>query len=91
MKNTLVAIFVLAVLAVSACTPSPQAPATGDIPALIRALEDEDPDVRSAAVVALGEIGPGAADAVPALLLALEDEDPGVRSAAANALEQIGQ
>jgi HEAT repeat protein len=86
MKNTIVAIFVLAVLAVSACTlpsqapatghtPTPQTPATGDIPALIRAL---------------GEIGPEAMEAVPALVwAALEDEDRDVRSVAVWALGGI--
>jgi HEAT repeat protein len=101
MKNTIVAIFVLAVLAVSACTlpsqapatghtPTPQTPATGDIPALIRALEDEDPDMRVAAANALGEIGPEAMEAVPALVwAALEDEDRDVRSVAVWALGGI--
>lgn len=58
------------------------------IPALIRALEDEDSDfVRSVAVKALGNIGP---DAIPALTKALEDEDSGVRWGAAEALGKMG-
>jgi HEAT repeat protein len=49
---------------------------------------DESAGVRSAAAVALGDLG--AADALPALLLAIEDDDVHVRQMALNALGEIG-
>jgi HEAT repeat protein len=49
---------------------------------------DESPAVRSAAAVALGDLG--AASALPALLLAIEDENVHVRQMAMNALGEIG-
>lgn len=49
---------------------------------------DESAGVRSAAAVALGDLG--AASALPALLLAIEDENVHVRQMAMNALGEIG-
>jgi HEAT repeat protein len=59
------------------------------VPCLIQLLQDQDPEVRGHAVVALNWIGPGARDAVPALVRALQDEDPEVRRAAALALQRV--
>jgi HEAT repeat protein len=55
------------------------------------AVKDDDDGVRRGAIVALGQIGPGAKDAVPALILALDDDNASVRSATAEALGKIGQ
>lgn len=52
------------------------------VPALIGALEDEDPWVRKWACVALGNIGARAAAALQALSKAEEDSDERVRKAA---------
>src|SRR5262245_11249736 len=57
------------------------------VPALIKALTDEDAQVRSQAAAALGEIGKEARPAVPALLKALND--PAVRARAVSALGSI--
>lgn len=57
------------------------------IPALIRTLEDETPDVRWRTVRALGDIGP---EAVPALALALGDKDLRIRRYAIWELGKIG-
>jgi HEAT repeat protein len=66
------------------------APATREaIPALIRALGDEDEGLRRRAVVALGQFGPVAREAIPALRIALADTDEGVRSFARTALALI--
>lgn len=51
-------------------------------------LGDEDPRVRAAAAVALGDLG--AAEQLPALLVAVEDDAPHVRQMAINALGEIG-
>ena len=61
-----------------------------DVPVLIEKLQDEDPQVRGEAAVALGWIGPTAKEAVPALVKALQDENPQVRKDAAVALGWIG-
>ena len=55
---------------------------------LLSALENENKDVRSSAVRALGQIGD--ARAFQPLIKTLEDEDKDVRSSAAVALGQIG-
>jgi HEAT repeat protein len=60
------------------------------VPALRRALKDEDVSVRREAALSLVSIGPQAARAARALTEALEDDDPEVRQQAASALGQIG-
>jgi len=60
------------------------------IPALIQALQDRDPEVRSNAAYTLGGKGEGAVDAVPALIQLLKDQNGDVRSNSAGALGQIG-
>ena len=53
---------------------------------LIRALRDEDEEVRAEAAEQLGDLGPAAGRAIPALFNALSDEDPHVCWKAAQAL-----
>ncbi|MBS0208985.1 MAG: HEAT repeat domain-containing protein [Planctomycetes bacterium] len=60
------------------------------VPALIAALEDKDPEVRSFACRSLSVMGDRAAPAVGALTARLSDPDENVRRAAARALGQIG-
>jgi len=56
--------------------------------ALERALGDDAPRVRSAAALALADVG--AHEALPALLVAIEDDDAHVRQMAITALGEIG-
>jgi HEAT repeat protein len=56
-------------------------------PEIIRAMGDENNDVRTSARWALGQIGP---KAIPALKEALKDSNPRIRSGAAFALGSIG-
>jgi HEAT repeat protein len=66
--------------------------AVGAIPALGRAAEDDNADVRRKACYALGSLGPRAEGAMNALLERLIlDEDAAVKDAAANALAQVGE
>jgi len=58
------------------------------VKSLIRALQDGDPDFRSAAAEALGMIAD--AEAVLPLIDALKDDDMSVRKHAAGALAMIG-
>jgi HEAT repeat protein len=60
------------------------------VPALARALTDDDDQVRVNAALALFKIGPDAGEAVPALIGALRDKDNRVRMDAAMALFKIG-
>jgi HEAT repeat protein len=60
------------------------------VPALVEALHNEDPLVRTAAVEALGHLGAPAEPAVPALVRMLHDENAGVRGAAAYVLGLVG-
>lgn len=55
--------------------------------ALVAALEDDDDELRRAAIDALGQIGEGA---VPALIEALRHSNANVRRGAAQSLESIG-
>ena len=60
------------------------------VPALIRVLNDESPDVRQAAALTLGLIGQSASPAVPYLIPMLNDESDSVRATVASALGNIG-
>lgn len=59
------------------------------VPVLVKGLEDKVVDVRVAAVLALGKLGPGAAAAVPALTNLQRDARPAVRDAVVEALKKI--
>ena len=60
------------------------------VPPLLHALKDEYEEVRRSALIALGNLGPDAADAIPALvpLLAVSDEE--TKKLAGAALTRIG-
>src|SRR5262249_40811646 len=60
------------------------------VPALIKALEDQDKVVRRTAAQALGVIGAKDADAVSGLIKAIGDDDGFVRRSAAEALGKVG-
>jgi hypothetical protein len=64
-------------------------PFAESVPALVRALNDPEANVRTSAADALERIGPSAAEAVPALIAALNDDDARVRRSAAGALAKI--
>jgi len=59
------------------------------VPTLIKALGDNESEVRMNAAEALGRIGPEAKEAVPALIRALDDSDEEVRIAAAHAIAKV--
>jgi HEAT repeat protein len=59
------------------------------VPALARALADEDAFVRRDAAAALGGFGPAARPALPALSALVRDRKPAVRRAALAALKKI--
>jgi hypothetical protein len=61
------------------------------IQALVRALQDNSPLVRSAAATPLGLLGPGDETVYSALKAALRDKDNSVQFHAAYALAQLGQ
>ena len=62
------------------------------VPALIRALHDEDPHLRTAAAEALGAVGPDAEAAVPELVAAAtQDENKALRLQATCALGAIAR
>ncbi|MBY0233215.1 MAG: HEAT repeat domain-containing protein [Gemmataceae bacterium] len=93
------------VLALAGCGRSP-APDLGDLekgspyrssridlpplPDLVKALSDDDPEIRLAATISLSQLGKEAAEAVPQLTLRLKDGSANVRLAAADALGRIG-
>lgn len=60
---------------------------TSAVPALLRALRDEDPRLRQRAALALSHVG---RPAVPDLIRALDDGTPSVRAGAAKALGWMG-
>jgi HEAT repeat protein len=63
----------------------------GVVSALSERLADESASVRSAAVGALGALGPKAGDAVePLVALLRSEDDAGVRARVADALTEIG-
>lgn len=59
------------------------------IPALIKALNDSDDEVRVWSMAALRSLGPAAKAAIPALRQAAKDKDQGIRTNARAALVQI--
>ncbi|PLZ98996.1 hypothetical protein CEN45_17095 [Fischerella thermalis CCMEE 5198] len=61
------------------------------VPALIAALQDSDPQVRTSALVIIAKIGPNAAQAIPALMRAIDDKDATVRSHAVQAIAKMGR
>jgi CubicO group peptidase (beta-lactamase class C family) len=63
---------------------------TSDVQGLIKALGNPQAGVREDAALALGKIGPAAADAIPALVHMLADNDPYVAGRASTALGKIG-
>ncbi len=60
------------------------------VPAHVKRLQDEDPNLRVPAASALGRIDPASKDAVPALITALQDQDQNVRLLAGLALGTMG-
>jgi HEAT repeats len=64
--------------------------AKGAAPALICALDGEDPEARLLAIVALARIRPEPSAAAPALIKALGDKNARVRHAAALCLGELG-
>jgi HEAT repeat protein len=60
------------------------------VPTLVRALADQDEDVRKAVAGALGSVGPKGRVAVPALIERLKDRSHDVRTCAVEALGSIG-
>jgi len=65
------------------------ADAAAAIPALIKALDDENPEIRHNAVWALGQIGPPAKSAIPALEKCLDDKM--LRNEATRSIRQISE
>ncbi len=63
----------------------------GAVPTLIKALSDEDGQVRAKATFLLGKMSPLSTAAMPALIEALADEQPFVRETAASLLGQMGK
>ena len=59
------------------------------VPQLIELLKDQNPEIRWVAVVALGKIGRGSADAAAALRGSLQDSDAEVREAAIWSLSRV--
>lgn len=60
------------------------------VPALLKALKDQDAAVRGAGIDALSQMGSAAHVAIPDLIKALDDSDPDVPWRAANALGTMG-
>jgi len=81
---------VLNVLARGSFDPGSKVNIRSCLPALMKALGDNDADVRAWSAQAIGEIGPVAAEAVPALIALLRNPDVGSRNSAAIALRKIG-
>jgi HEAT repeat protein len=61
------------------------------VPGLIKALDDDRPEVRLQAAIALGEIGPDAKPAASSITKLMNDAFPSVRAAAIFALGRIGE
>ncbi|MDM9384507.1 HEAT repeat domain-containing protein [Chlorogloeopsis sp. ULAP01] len=61
------------------------------VPALIKALQDTNPQMRAGAAMTLGKIGPAASEAAIVLMRTIGDKDPTVRSYVVQAIEKIGR
>ncbi|MCX7592311.1 MAG: HEAT repeat domain-containing protein [Fischerella sp.] len=61
------------------------------VPALIKALQDSDAQVRASAAIIIGKIGPAAAQSAPVLLRTIGDKDATVRAYAVEAIKKIGR
>ncbi|MGH8657387.1 MAG: HEAT repeat domain-containing protein, partial [Gammaproteobacteria bacterium] len=61
------------------------------VPALLKALNDQDAAVRGAGIDALSQMGAAAHVAIPELIKALDDPDPDIPWRAANALGTMGR
>jgi HEAT repeat protein len=68
----------------------PRVDITEALPALIKATQDKDTDVRAWAAHAIAEIGPAAKAAVPALIKLLQGKVEGPRNTSCMALGAIG-
>jgi len=68
----------------------PRVDITEALPALIKATQDSDTDVRAWAAHAIAEIGPEAKEAVPALIKLLQGKEEGPRNTSCLALGAIG-
>lgn len=75
--------------ALAALVHEPKLPGK-DVPALVRALAERDPRVRTIAAIELSHMGEAAASALGPLESALKDADSNVREAAARAIEAQG-
>jgi HEAT repeat protein len=64
---------------------------SGDVAALVEALQSKDSDVKTQAAAALGRYGQKANDAIPKLRPLVKDKDSRVRAAAAKALTSLGE
>ena len=58
---------------------------------LIKQSQDQDPEVRAASAITLGQIGKGTVDAVDTLIQALQDQNKDVRGSTVEALGKIGE
>jgi HEAT repeat protein len=65
-------------------------PSASAIPLLLELAKDQEPFVRSVALVCLGDLHEDAQPAIPQIASALSDPDPGVRLSAARTLGEIG-
>src|SRR4051794_31459063 len=83
------AIRLVLLLAVSVWVPLLRAQPDTSVGALIAALQDDNPQVRKRAAIALGKLGDRAKGAVNLLRRASKDAEAEVRSAADAALEKI--
>jgi HEAT repeat protein len=68
-----------------------KAPQSGNVAGLIKKLESANANDKLAALTALAELGPAAADAVPVLIQVLQTKNEDVRLNAAIALGKIGK
>ncbi len=88
MKLRIFLILLVSLLSLSACAPDiAQLEQSGDIPGLLKNLDQDDPQLRQAAIEALGRVGDSAA--LEPLLAALEEADPALSQAASQAAQQV--